>query len=70
MAAWAINAFVVPGGAMDAVPLPGGEPAGPEPLTEDEVRHYAKDLRLNFESVLTESGAPGLNAEQIAILHC
>ena len=25
---------------MDAVPLPDGEPAGPEPLTEDEVASY------------------------------
>ena len=25
---------------MDAVPLPDGEPAGPEPLTEDEVARY------------------------------
>mgnify|MGYP001557529007 CR=1 FL=1 len=29
---------------------------------------YAKDLRLNLDSVLSESGAPGLNAKQIAII--
>jgi lipoyl-dependent peroxiredoxin subunit D len=29
---------------------------------------YAKDLRLNLDSVLSESGAPGLNARQIAII--
>jgi hypothetical protein len=40
MAAWAIDAFVALGGAMDAVPLPDGEPAGPEPLTYDEVAWY------------------------------
>ena len=40
MAAWAMNAFVALGGAMDAVPLPDGELAGPEPLTEDEVARY------------------------------
>ena len=31
MAAWAINALLALGGAMDAVPLPYGEPADPEP---------------------------------------
>jgi hypothetical protein len=40
MAAWAIDAFLALGGAMDAVPLPDGELAGPEPLTEDEVARY------------------------------
>jgi hypothetical protein len=25
---------------MDAVPLPDGEPSGPEPLTEDEIARY------------------------------
>jgi hypothetical protein len=40
MAAWAIDAFVALEGAMDAVPLPDGEPAGPEPLTDDEVARY------------------------------
>jgi len=25
---------------MDAMPLPDGEPAGPDPLTEDEVARY------------------------------
>ena len=29
---------------------------------------YAKDLRLNLDSVLGESGSPGLNAKQIAII--
>ncbi len=29
---------------------------------------YAKDLRLNLDSVLSESGAPGLTAKQIAIV--
>ena len=29
---------------------------------------YAKDLRLNLDSVLSESGAPGLSAKQIAII--
>ncbi|HET7394868.1 MAG TPA: carboxymuconolactone decarboxylase family protein [Gammaproteobacteria bacterium] len=29
---------------------------------------YAKDLRLNLESVLSEGGAPGLNQKQIAIV--
>ena len=29
---------------------------------------YAKDLRLNLDSVLSESGAPGLSTRQIAII--
>lgn len=29
---------------------------------------YAKDLRLNLDSVLSESGAPGLSAKQIALV--
>jgi len=29
---------------------------------------YAKDLRLNLDSVLSESGAPGLSAKQVAII--
>lgn len=29
---------------------------------------YAKDLRLNLESVLTEGGAPGLTQKQIALI--
>ncbi|MBS0382440.1 MAG: carboxymuconolactone decarboxylase family protein [Proteobacteria bacterium] len=29
---------------------------------------YAKDLRLNLESVLTEGGAPGLSQKQIALV--
>ena len=32
------------------------------------VPDYAKDLRLNLDSVLSESGAPGLSARQIAIV--
>jgi hypothetical protein len=40
MAAWAINTFLAPGGAMDAVPLPDREPTDPKPLTDDEVARY------------------------------
>ena len=29
---------------------------------------YAKDLRLNLESVLSEGGAPGLTQKQIAVI--
>jgi lipoyl-dependent peroxiredoxin subunit D len=29
---------------------------------------YAKDLRLNLDSVLTEAGAPGLTQKQIAVI--
>ena len=29
---------------------------------------YAKDLRLNLDSVLTETGAPGLSAKQIGLV--
>ncbi|MGH8213579.1 MAG: carboxymuconolactone decarboxylase family protein [Rhodanobacteraceae bacterium] len=29
---------------------------------------YARDLRLNLDSVLSEHGAPGLNAKQIALM--
>ncbi|HKE47070.1 MAG TPA: carboxymuconolactone decarboxylase family protein [Rhodanobacteraceae bacterium] len=32
------------------------------------VPDYAKDLRLNLDSVLSESGAPGLSPKQIAII--
>ena len=32
------------------------------------VPDYAKDLRLNLDSVLSESGAPGLSQKQIAII--
>ena len=32
------------------------------------VPDYAKDLRLNLDSVLSETGAPGLTAKQIAIV--
>lgn len=41
-------------------------------MTLEELREalppYAKDLRLNLESVLSERGAPGLSAKQIAIV--
>ncbi|HET8899707.1 MAG TPA: carboxymuconolactone decarboxylase family protein [Rhodanobacteraceae bacterium] len=33
-----------------------------------ELPAYAKDLRLNLESVLTEAGAPGLSQKQIAVI--
>ena len=40
-------------------------------MTLDELRtripDYAKDLRLNLESVLGETGAPGLTAQQVAM---
>ncbi len=41
-------------------------------MTLDDIKgqlpDYAKDLRLNLDSVLSESGAPGLNPKQIAII--
>lgn len=41
-------------------------------MTCDEIKatlpDYSKDLRLNLDSVLGESGAPGLSAKQIAII--
>jgi alkyl hydroperoxide reductase subunit D len=41
-------------------------------MTLDDIKlrlpEYAKDLRLNLDSVLSESGAPGLNQKQIAIV--
>jgi lipoyl-dependent peroxiredoxin subunit D len=41
-------------------------------MTLDELRtqvpDYAKDLRLNLESVLTEAGAPGLTTQQVAMV--
>ncbi len=41
-------------------------------MTIDELKaqlpDYAKDLRLNLDAVLSESGAPGLNPKQIAII--
>lgn len=39
-------------------------------LTElkSQLPDYAKDLRLNLESVLTEGGAPGLTQKQIALV--
>lgn len=33
-----------------------------------QIPDYAKDLRLNLDSVLSEAGAPGLTAAQIAIV--
>jgi lipoyl-dependent peroxiredoxin subunit D len=35
---------------------------------KDAIPAYAKDLRLNLDSVLTESGAPGLSAKQIGLV--
>lgn len=35
---------------------------------KSELPTYAKDLRLNLESVLSEGGAPGLSQKQIAII--
>ena len=29
---------------------------------------YAKDLRLNLDSVLSETGAPGLSSKQIGLV--
>jgi alkyl hydroperoxide reductase subunit D len=34
----------------------------------DQLPDYAKDLRLNLDAVLGESGSPGLSAKQIAIV--
>jgi alkyl hydroperoxide reductase subunit D len=35
---------------------------------KSSIPDYAKDLRLNLDSVLTESGAPGLSAKQIGLV--
>jgi len=35
---------------------------------KSRIPDYAKDLRLNLDSVLSEGGAPGLSAKQIAII--
>lgn len=35
---------------------------------KDSLPDYAKDLRLNLESVLSEGGAPGLDTKQIALV--
>ncbi len=35
---------------------------------KDSLPDYAKDLRLNLESVLSEGGAPGLDRKQIALV--
>ena len=35
---------------------------------KSRIPDYAKDLRLNLDSVLSESGAPGLSSKQIAII--
>jgi alkyl hydroperoxide reductase subunit D len=37
-------------------------------IIKSRIPDYAKDLRLNLDSVLSESGAPGLSAKQIAIV--
>ena len=41
-------------------------------MTLDQIKgnlpDYAKDLRLNLDSVLSESGAPGLTPKQVAII--
>jgi lipoyl-dependent peroxiredoxin subunit D len=35
---------------------------------KNRMPEYAKDLRLNLESVLSEGGAPGLSQKQIAVI--
>jgi alkyl hydroperoxide reductase subunit D len=35
---------------------------------KSSIPDYAKDLRLNFDSVLSETGAPGLTAKQIGLI--
>jgi alkyl hydroperoxide reductase subunit D len=35
---------------------------------KSQIPDYAKDLRLNLESVLSEGGAPGLSRKQVAIV--
>lgn len=35
---------------------------------KDSLPDYAKDVRLNLESVLSEGGAPGLDGKQIALV--
>ena len=35
---------------------------------KSSIPDYAKDLRLNLDSVLTESGAPGLSSKQIGLV--
>ena len=35
---------------------------------KSSIPDYAKDLRLNLDSVLSEGGAPGLNSRQIAMV--
>ncbi|MER3546197.1 MAG: alkyl hydroperoxide reductase, partial [Rhodanobacteraceae bacterium] len=41
-------------------------------MTLDQIKSslpdYAKDLRLNLDSVLSEHGAPGLTQKQIALM--
>jgi len=37
-------------------------------MIKARIPDYAKDLRLNLDSVLSENGAPGLSAKQIAII--
>ena len=38
------------------------------PEIKSSIPDYAKDLRLNLESVLSEAGAPGLSAKQISLI--
>ena len=35
---------------------------------KSRIPDYAKDLRLNLDSVLSETGAPGLSAKQIVLV--
>jgi alkyl hydroperoxide reductase subunit D len=35
---------------------------------KSEIPDYAKDLRLNLDSILSEAGAPGLNPRQIGLI--
>ena len=37
-------------------------------ILKSAIPDYAKDLRLNLDSVLTETGAPGLSAKQIGLI--
>lgn len=37
-------------------------------LMKSQLPDYARDLRLNLESVLSEGGAPGLSSKQIALV--
>jgi len=35
---------------------------------KSEIPDYAKDLRLNLDSILSETGAPGLSPRQIGLI--